>query len=98
MNGLVFMVNAANPVDSLTTEPLRRIYTGEITNWWAAGGVEIIPFQRNEEAGSQTAMRKLVMGDLPLMPPPSVSSYAVGRLWLLRQRQKTKEAAGTPIT
>ena len=73
VDGLVFMVNAANPVDSLTKEQLQKIYTGEITNWREVGGddVEIVPFQRNEEAGSQTAMRKLVMGDLPLMTPPA---------------------------
>ena len=73
VDGLVFMVNADNPVDSLTTEQIRKIYTGEITNWREVGGsdVDIVPFQRNEEAGSQTAMRKLVMGDLPLMTPPA---------------------------
>lgn len=72
VDGLVFMVNVDNPVDNLTTEQIQRIYTGEITNWSQVGGddVEIIPFQRNEEAGSQTAMKKLVMGDLPMMEAP----------------------------
>ena len=72
VDGLVFLVNADNPVDSLTVEQLRGIYSGKITNWSEVGGndVEIIPFQRNEEAGSQTAMKKLVMGDVPLMDAP----------------------------
>lgn len=72
IDGLVFMVNADNPVDSLTTEQIQKIYTGEITNWKEVGGddVDIVPFQRTEEAGSQTAMKKLVMGDLPLMEAP----------------------------
>lgn len=73
IDGLVFLVNADNPVDSLTTEQIQKIYTGEITNWSEVGGadLEIVPFQRNAEAGSQTAMRKLVMGDLPLMDAPA---------------------------
>lgn len=73
VDGLVFVVNEDNPVDSLTTQQIRKIYTGEIKNWKEVGGddMEIVPFQRNEEAGSQTAMKKLVMGDLPLMEAPA---------------------------
>ncbi|MBE7007614.1 MAG: phosphate ABC transporter substrate-binding protein [Ruminococcaceae bacterium] len=73
VDGLVFVVNESNPVDSLTTEQIQKIYSGEITNWSQVGGddVDIVPFQRNEEAGSQTAMRKLVMGDIPLMEAPA---------------------------
>ena len=31
--GFVFVVNADNPVDSLTQQQLRDIYSGKITNW-----------------------------------------------------------------
>ena len=57
----------------MTQAQLVDIYTGKITNWSEVGGddVEIIPFQRNEEAGSQTAMKKLVMGDIPMMEAPA---------------------------
>ena len=73
VDGLVFIVNQDNPVDNLTTEQIQKIYSGEITNWSEVGGddVEIVPFQRNEEAGSQTAMKNLVMGDIPLMEAPT---------------------------
>ncbi|MEA4941579.1 MAG: substrate-binding domain-containing protein [Oscillibacter sp.] len=73
IDALVFVVNADNPVDSLSTEQIQKIYTGEITNWSEVGGedLDIVPFQRNEEAGSQTAMKKLVMGDLPMMDAPA---------------------------
>lgn len=73
VDALVFIVNADNPVDSLTTEQVRRIYTGEITNWSEVGGddLDIVPFQRNAEAGSQTAMQNLVMKDLPMMDAPA---------------------------
>lgn len=71
-DALIFVVNADNPVNSLTTEQIRKIYSGEITNWSQVGGndVKIMPFQRNEEAGSQAAMKRLIMKDLPFMEGP----------------------------
>lgn len=78
VEGLVFMVNAENPVDSLTVEQVQKIYTGEITNWKEVGGddLKIDAFQRNETAGSQTMMKKLVMGDLKMKEPES--DYIIG--------------------
>ncbi len=69
---LVFVVNASNPVDSLTIEQIQKIYTGEIKNWKEVGGEdkEIVPVQRNETAGSQVMMEKLVMKDLQMMEAP----------------------------
>lgn len=71
-DALVFVVNQDNPVDSLTVEEVQKIYTGEITNWSQVGGedLDIVPFQRNKEAGSQTMFEKLVMDGLDLMEPP----------------------------
>lgn len=71
-DALVFVVNADNPVDNLTTEQVRKIYSGEITNWSEVGGNDapIEAFQRNENAGSQALMIKLVMQDTPLMDAP----------------------------
>ena len=72
-DAFVFVVNENNPVDSITLEQARRIYTGEITNWSELGGgdVPIIPFQRNPEAGSQTLMEKHVMQGAPMMEAPA---------------------------
>ena len=80
IEGLVFIVNANNGVDSLTVEQVQKIYTGEITNWSEVGGADlkIDAFQRNETAGSQTMMKKLVMGDLPMMEPEK--DYVVGEM------------------
>ena len=66
----VFFVNSANPVDNLTLEQIRDIYSRKITRWSAIGGNSrpILPFQRPEGSGSQTAMLG-VMGDLPLTKP-----------------------------
>ena len=71
-DALVFVVNQDNPVDSLTADQVRQIYTGEITNWSQVGGsdTEIVPFQRNQGAGSQTLMEKLVMEGQEMMEAP----------------------------
>ena len=72
VDALVFIVNAGNPVDNLTREQLRGIYAGEIANWAEVGGedLEIVAFQRDEEAGSQTAMENLVMSGEPMADAP----------------------------
>lgn len=69
VEGLVFMVNSLNPVDSLTIEQLQGIYSGQITNWSEVGGddMPIIAFQRNSSSGSQVMMIDTVMGDIPMM-------------------------------
>jgi len=71
LDALVFFVNADNPVDSLTSDQIRGIYSGEITNWNEVGGndVEIVPFQRPELSGSQTLMNELMMKDTIKIPP-----------------------------
>ena len=71
-DALIFVVSEDNPVDSLTAGQVRGIYSGEITNWSEVGGddVEIVPFQRNAEAGSQAAMLRVVMDGTPMMEPP----------------------------
>ena len=68
----VFVLNAENPVDALTQDQLRRIYSGKITNWKEVGGDDapITAFQRNEDSGSQNYI-KTFMGDTPLMDAPS---------------------------
>lgn len=70
---LVFVVNENNPVSSLTTEQVRGIYSGEITNWAQVGGEDmpIAAFQRNPTAGSQVMMEKLVMEGTPMMEAPA---------------------------
>ena len=73
VDGLVFVVNASNPVDNLTRDQLRGIYNGSVTNWSEIGGddLEIVAFQRDEEAGSQTAMTNLVMMGEPMTDAPT---------------------------
>ena len=66
----VFFVSTVNPVDNLTLDQIRGIYSKKITRWNDIGGrnERILPFQRPEGSGSQTAMLR-VMGDVPIAPP-----------------------------
>ena len=67
----VFFVNSGNPASDLSIEQIRDIYQKKITNWKAVGGNDkrILPFQRPENSGSQTAMLKQVMMEKKLPPP-----------------------------
>lgn len=82
-DGLVFLVNSKNKVDSLTREQLVDIYTGKTTDWSEVGGDAgpIAPYQRNEESGSQTLFRKLLMQDTePMVPAKELVPGMMGAL------------------
>lgn len=63
----VFIVNKDNPVESLTVDEVKGIYTGKYTNWSQLGGENkpIGALQRSEGSGSQTAMLSF-MGETPM--------------------------------
>lgn len=75
LDALVFITNTDNPVDSLTIEQIRGIFSGEITNWSEVGGLDapIKAFQRPELSGSQTLMLNLCMQDVPMAPVEKVT-------------------------
>ncbi len=65
-DALVFICSDQNPVKSLTMEQIKKIYSGEITNWKQVGGnnAEIAAYQRNKDSGSHTLFDKLInLGD-----------------------------------
>lgn len=97
-DGIVFTVSKDNPVDSLTAEQVKKIYSGEITNWSQVGGndIDIIPFQRYEEAGSQTAMKNCVMGGTSMIDAPSeyVSQDAGGLISAVSNFEDSPAAIG----
>ena len=77
-SAFVFIVNSENPVENLTLEEVVKIYKGDITNWKEVGGedAEIVPYQRPNGSGSQTAMISLVMKDQNLMSAPKMQVEA----------------------
>jgi phosphate transport system substrate-binding protein len=72
-DAFVFIVNKDNPVDSLTQDQVRGIYSGKITDWSEVGGDDgpIMAFQREPDSGSQTGLEQLVMKGAPLATAPA---------------------------
>ncbi|MFS0864824.1 PstS family phosphate ABC transporter substrate-binding protein [Fredinandcohnia sp. 179-A 10B2 NHS] len=66
----VFFVNSKNTITNLSTDQIKDIYSGKVSNWEEVNGNndKIRAFQRPADSGSQTIMEK-VMGDTPLMEP-----------------------------
>lgn len=77
LDAFVFLVHVENPVDNLELDTVRRIYTGEITNWGEASGGQVMGFgihayQRNQQSGSQELMNALVMQGTPMADFPEM--------------------------
>ena len=68
----VFFIHKDNPITNLTTEQIKDIYSGKITNWKDVGGKneKIAAFQRNEGSGSQSMLKRF-MGDTPIADAPT---------------------------
>jgi len=67
----VFFVNKRNPIDDISSADIKRVYSGEVTNWKQVGGGndKIRAYQRPENSGSQTMLEQIMVGT-PIMPAP----------------------------
>ena len=84
----VFLAAKSNPIDNVTYQQIRNIYSGKTADWgtlgWPDGG-RIIAFQRPEGSGSQTGLQN-IMGDLPIQAPqPVPDASLIGTNSLMRQ-------------
>lgn len=63
----VFIVNKNNPINDLSVDDIKGIYSGKYTKWSQLGGDNTLigALQRSEGSGSQTAMLAF-MGDVPM--------------------------------
>lgn len=81
LEAFVFFVNKNNPVDNLTTEEIRGIYSGKFKNWNQLGGPNRIinPVTRLSGSGSQSAMDSF-MGDTKFAPksPLAITGASIG--------------------
>ena len=81
LEAFVFFVNGKNPIDSLSTEQIRKIYACEYTNWSQVGGANRIinPITRLKGSGSQTAFESF-MGDCEVgkKSPLAITGASIG--------------------
>ena len=62
-DGIAIIVNADNPVKSLTAKQVEQIFTGDITDWSAVGGTpgKISLYTRNTSSGTYSDFKELAM-------------------------------------
>ena len=62
-DGIAVIVNAANPVKSLTRKQVEQIFTGDVADWNAVGGSggKISIYTRNTSSGTYSEFKELAM-------------------------------------
>jgi phosphate transport system substrate-binding protein len=63
MDGVCMIVHPSNPVKALTSDQVRRIYKGEVSNWKQVGGpdMKIVVISRDTNSGTYETFHNLVM-------------------------------------
>lgn len=61
-DGIVVVTHSTNKVKNLTLEQVKKIFTGEVTNWKELGGddLEIVVVSREDGSGSRDAFQEIV--------------------------------------
>jgi phosphate transport system substrate-binding protein len=91
LDGLPILVHPKNPVQELTIEQIRSIYTGVITNWKEVGGpdMEIVVITRDTNSGTYETFEGLVMNKQKI----TEKAEYVGSNGAVRQRVQSTPAA-----
>jgi len=63
IDGLALIVNPSNPVNNLTLQQAKDIFTGEVTNWSEVGGKDekIVLVSRDTASGTYESFKELVL-------------------------------------
>ena len=66
-DAIAVIVHPGNPIEALTLDEVRAIFSGEIENWSELGGADkkIGLVNRDEASGTREAFHNIVMGDTP---------------------------------
>lgn len=91
LDGLPILVHPRNPVAQLTIDQVRKIYTGEITNWKDVGGPDlgIVVITRDTNSGTYETFEKMVMNKQKI----TEKAEYVGSNGAIRQRVQTTPSA-----
>jgi len=81
-DGLVIVCHPSNTVTDLTTEQLRQIYQGLVTNWMDVGGEDrpILLLSREDGSGTRAELERLVMGQRLVTPTAQIMPSNVAML------------------
>ena len=94
----VFFVNKENPIENLTLDQIKNIYSGNIINWKDIGGEDcgIIAYQKPEDSYSQSGMIELVMKNTKMMKPTTktISQNTIDIIDVIPEYNNEKNAIG----
>lgn len=94
----VIIANQKNPVNSLTEQQVRDIFSGKVRRWDEVGGDHnnFQIWQRPEDSGSQTVMLAKVMKDTPMLPAreTEIASAMEGVIHKVAEYQNNLPAIG----
>ncbi|MBN1437653.1 MAG: phosphate ABC transporter substrate-binding protein [Sedimentisphaerales bacterium] len=64
MDGVCVILHPSNPINALTSDQIKQIYLGNITNWNQLGGadMEIVAISRDTSSGTFETFHGLIMG------------------------------------
>jgi len=88
-DGVCFLVHASNPVDTLTDEQLKAIYTGQVNNWKEVGGRDA-PITVVNRAQGRSEL-ELILDYFELAPDAIEADLVVGE-----NQHGIKTVAGDP--
>ena len=65
LDGIAVIVHPSNPVDGLSLEQIKKIYTGEVSNWKDLGGkdMKIVVISRDSASGTFETFNDLALDD-----------------------------------
>jgi phosphate transport system substrate-binding protein len=92
-DGIAVYLNEKNPVQNLTVGQVRRIFTGEITNWKELGGTDahIVLYSRENNSGTYEFFKEHVLQKQDFAPQ---TQHMVGTGALVNAISKDEHAIG----
>jgi phosphate transport system substrate-binding protein len=91
VDGIAVIVHPSNPVQGLSLEQVRDIYTGKLTSWKDVGGpdVKIVLISRDTNSGTYETFEQMVLKEAKI----TEGTEYVGSNGAIRQRVQTTPAA-----